>query len=629
MGNIPKIRIGNNEYWLKDQEAREAIANSVVLKAGEHQVKPQNIYGVTYTKTTTDVPGPNIFSSSYLFESGYYASINTSVSPQVIAHNASSSYNTYCIPVDGVSKYSFTKARFVALALGNAIGSLAVGTLGQNITEITTTGATYMFLSISSSTSISNIEVHKVTTTSTYTNLEMPAWSGIPNLQLRVDELEHRTGSNLFNQAELLSDEGYATVNASTGKMTIMSNGQYSAYLLPVDGESTYTFTNCRFALLINSDKETVIGDPLENVLAVDSTGASYIAFSFNHNSYPTSTYVARIAKITDDKPQYLSATGNLSNGSMISLENCRNGLRKGERIVFKGNVSSFSSIEIGLTNVASPTESQRFNAFVIDGTNISYYSQRGTSTPTSEAHGLTISNNLQVIWEKADTNHCNITIVSNGEIFQHEFVFTRNSSGYPYVLSSSTSMTSCKLIWTCVDLDKPIWMFGDSYFSYGNTRWTYYLHQYGYDKNCLIDGFAGQGSVNGNVAFKNLLRFGSPKFAVWCLGMNDGSDDSSTPSESWVTNRDLFLNYCKNNDVIPVFGTIPSVPSVRHEQKNAWIRGSGYRYIDFAAAVGANANGIWYTGMLSDDQVHPSVNGARALFAQVLADLPEIMIES
>ena len=68
-------------------------------------------------------------------------------------------------------------------------------------------------------------------------------------------------------------------------------------------------------------------------------------------------------------------------------------------------------------------------------------------------------------------------------------------------------------------------------------------------------------------------------------------------------------------------------MPTVNNEQKNAWVRASGYRYIDFAKAVGADENGVWYSGMLSNDNVHPSVTGAKALYTQVLVDLPEVAV--
>ena len=76
-----------------------------------------------------------------------------------------------------------------------------------------------------------------------------------------------------------------------------------------------------------------------------------------------------------------------------------------------------------------------------------------------------------------------------------------------------------------------------------------------------------------------------------------------------------------------PVFATIPNVPSINHNGKNAWIKASGYRYIDMCHAVGADVDVNWLGTMLSSDNIHPSEDGARALFAQVIQDFPEIMV--
>ena len=154
---------------------------------GENLVMPQNISGVTFAKTVEDIEGNNIFEESMLFEEGYYVSINTST--QKIAHNGSASYNAYCIPVEQNSKYTFTTARFACLGKGNVIGSEAVGTLQAYAAEIETGEATYLFLSISASIDVSDIEVHKVTEDYVYSDFKMPEWSGIPDLQDRVYNL--------------------------------------------------------------------------------------------------------------------------------------------------------------------------------------------------------------------------------------------------------------------------------------------------------------------------------------------------------------------------------------------------------------------------------------------------------
>ena len=177
--------------------------------------------------------------------------------------------------------------------------------------------------------------------------------------------------------------------------------------------------------------------------------------------------------------------------------------------------------------------------------------------------------------------------------------------------------------------MKKAIWIFGDSYTAYEPERWAYYLNEYGYDENVLISAFPGAWSSSAITSLETLLNYGEPKFALWAMGLNDGSDSSDSPSESWANNKAQFLNICEENGIIPIFGTIPTIPTVNNEQKNAWIRSSGYRYIDFARAVLANSSGAWGSGMLSSDGVHPTINGARALFSRALTDFPELMVDN
>ena len=80
--------------------------------------------------------------------------------------------------------------------------------------------------------------------------------------------------------------------------------------------------------------------------------------------------------------------------------------------------------------------------------------------------------------------------------------------------------------------------------------------------------------------------------------------------------------------DIELILATIPNVPSIRHDYKNAIVRASGYRYIDFAKAVNAEAVGAtWYADMLSSDNVHPTELGAKALASRILLDVPEITV--
>jgi lysophospholipase L1-like esterase len=106
---------------------------------------------------------------------------------------------------------------------------------------------------------------------------------------------------------------------------------------------------------------------------------------------------------------------------------------------------------------------------------------------------------------------------------------------------------------------------------------------------------------------------------------MNDGGDPNiNTPCKTWATNRDKVIALSEECGFEIVFVTIPTIPTRSHEAKNKWIRESGYRYIDMAAALGADGTGAWHEGYLSSDGVHPTNSGGKAIYEKIVADLPE-----
>ena len=478
----------------------ERLSNYVSL-TGENQVQPQNISGVTFTKTEGETEGANIFTSDMLFEEGYYVYINPNVNPPVITHGVLSGFNVYCVPVEPNTTYHFTSARFACTAKGNTLGSVATSDLKTYATSITTTeDATYLFLTYVDT--VSNISVKPVIVTEVYSDFVMPNW---------------------------------------------MQTG--------------------------------------------------------------------------DRKTKYSTGTGAFTtSGDYILLTDTRSDLRKGTRLVFECTVTSGTDFQIGFS-INSSGVNLAHNIIRFTNENITY-------NGANYAHELTITGRVQVVFEYLDNGTADITLFSNGRSFKQNILFSNSNPAVAYVRSHGMVATDCKLTFTCVDFAADFWLFGDSYIQYDVKRWAYYLHQYEYDKNMLMDGFAGEASVNARVAMKSLLSFATPKYAVWCMGMNDGSDtNDTTPNDNWVSGRDYFLGYCNANNIIPVFATIPNVPTINHKGKNAWIKASGYRYVDFAHAVGADTNVNWYDGMLANDGVHPTEYGAKALFAQFLLDFPEVML--
>ena len=194
---------------------------------------------------------------------------------------------------------------------------------------------------------------------------------------------------------------------------------------------------------------------------------------------------------------------------------------------------------------------------------------------------------------------------------------FTPNN-GEIFVSPLNFDITDCKLNWFCDGYSDDIWVFGDSYLGFGHdARWPYYLYKDGYT-DVLLSGYPGMGTPRGLEDFKLSLEKGTPIYAVWCLGMNNGEPEKATaPNEKWLSATKEFLDICKEKGIIPILSTIPETPTVRNGLKNEWVRASGYRYIDFAHAVGADKDPEWYPGMLFSDRVHPAKNGAAALYAQ------------
>lgn len=217
------------------------------------------------------------------------------------------------------------------------------------------------------------------------------------------------------------------------------------------------------------------------------------------------------------------------------------------------------------------------------------------------------------------------VVITTKGGMKKFEMPSLGGDNGTVFASPLGCELENCKLNYVADGYAAPIWVFGDSYIGYTwHGRWPYYLYADGFS-NILIAGYAGMNTQSGLSDFKVAIERGTPIYAVWCLGMNNG-DKTEEPDPDWLSATEEFLGICKEKGITPILSTIPSTPVVYNEPKNIWVRNSGFRYIDFNRAVGADKDRAWYPGMLSTDKVHPDVNGAVALYSQVLIDFPEIM---
>ena len=436
---------------------------------------------------------------------------------------------------------------------------------------------------------------------------------------------------NLFDTAELVASGKYID-RIENGKAVLSNNTSYSTYRIPVDGESIYKFTNCRTAVVTSDLENTAVGGLLSYTTEINSQNGVYILFSFNPSQYPILSYsitkpvpVYKIPYFWDIeqpvKSLYQKATSAISSGGQLGIAG-KMSVKYGYKIAFKAFISAFDTLSMVFKNLNNAVT----NTLKVTAESMTV--AVGSTVTDTFNHGLSIQNDISIILDYKKTG-VEITLESNGHKFSGTTTFERLTSAAvsPAVVSTGTVCTTATMEIVMTDAKKKIWYFGDSYISHTNpARWTYYLLQNGFDTDTLLNGYAGGTSAAGNISFNAILSYGKPKYAVFATGMNDGSDTSEAPSTTWANARNNFLSICQSNSITPIFCTIPTVPSVNNEQKNAWVKSSGYRYIDFAKAVGATSTGAWYSGMLSSDNVHPTEYGAVALFTQAITDFPEIL---
>lgn len=246
-----------------------------------------------------------------------------------------------------------------------------------------------------------------------------------------------------------------------------------------------------------------------------------------------------------------------------------------------------------------------------------------GKDVSKDEEHGLDICGAVNLC-VAVGTHSADITVSCGSGFYQLKGVSWAGRNGEIFAVSTAMLERAC-MRWSCSAYGYDTWLLGDSYFNFGSSwRWPYYLRVNGYTKFLLM-GYPGRNSVSGLNDFKQALTHGTPKTAVWCLGMNDG-DTETEINANYKRAMDEFLEICAEKGITPILSTVPCTPIVRNHIKNELVRSSGYRYVDFAFAVGAEENGsTWYPGMLHTDNVHPNEQGAKALYGQFIADFPEI----
>ena len=372
--------------------------------------------------------------------------------------------------------------------------------------------------------------------------------------------------------------------------------------------------TSIQYPVLLASDT----GEVLDYIPYFEPYKSAILKDECNNEAY-IKTVAHTVLSENNSKAIFSANADSLpANTNLICCNSCGN--KKNEYIELTAEFSSFGELTI-----AHGKTSYGGGYIIITSAKILIYSYNGTLLEEFE-HGLSLSDFINVIIYTKNDQTCrsSITIMTAGGDYTAET--TRYYSSRAAVLCNATfAMTNVKIRYTVNDAKEDVWVFGDSYVSLGDPqRWATQLVSNGH-KNLMIDGFGGATSANAILSFMELLTVATPKYIVWCLGMNN--PDNGAVNTSWKSCVEEVTTTCEEKGITLILATIPNCPTVDNTYKNAYVRESGLRYVDFAKAVNAeSAESTWYEGMLSSDNTHPATLGAKALMRQFILDVPEVL---
>lgn len=406
-----------------------------------------------------------------------------------------------------------------------------------------------------------------------------------------------------------------AYINTTTGGLTKAKSQSYTDYISVSRFFELYSNVlisgyTLRYALYDNA-KTFISGGTMDAndfvknddlnlwVYTISDTVAKYIRLSiltafFDSNTlkYQTLTYGNKLLH-----------QGNHGNSF---LANMAVSLRTGYRVYYKETGESFSAVTI------SRNGSNVLEKVQLGVTNL-VYSVPDYSYTETVAHGLTWADVRIAIIESTDLAHVKVTAITNGGSFTHTFDRPKGFGTYGAWESNSTNEYE---IVNQISKPNDIWVVGDSYMSYADDRIGGQLYNYGTETPTIIS-FPGADTLE---IYDELLKMVegykvTPKKLAVCTGMND-------TLTTYTQGIAKIIALCNAYDVDIIITAIPITPLKTSD--NLAVRNYAltlpYQKIRFDEAVDSNDSGVWFTGCLSADNIHPSEAGAKLLAEELLS---------
>ncbi len=346
------------------------------------------------------------------------------------------------------------------------------------------------------------------------------------------------------------------------------------------------------------------------------------IAFIAEVNKSNLSNNLKNELHLSDSNGAVIKNVGTVNPDTTVTITS--NNIKKNKTLIVNAKINSFEKITVGhgidvyggAYLEVTPSELNVYN-----------YSTQAKLVKTV-SHSLTIANDIYIEVTNSVSKygfHARIKIVSQGKSFVQsgtfDFSWTGSNGDVFIKTGTNTALSDCKVSWSCSDLSANIHAFGDSYFDYWNPK----MADLGYSDRFLFDGFGGRTTLQAIAPLNFSLQHGTPKYVLWCLGMNN--PDNGVVNSDWLSGFNKVITACKDKGIIPIFATIPNTPKNNNSYKNTHIKSSGYRYVDIAHYVGADEVGSgWHDGLLSTDNVHPTDKGAYIIAQNIIIDLADII---
>jgi hypothetical protein len=305
-----------------------------------------------------------------------------------------------------------------------------------------------------------------------------------------------------------------------------------------------------------------------------------------------------------------------IEDGNEFKLIN--SALKQNYEINFSAKINHLDTLYIG-----KGTDSYLSSALSLTQDSIEVKKVTKKTISTSYKHNLNLKDDISInITRLLDSTF--ISITSDNDTFSINADFV--GMGNPFIRSSGSILTVTKFEFTSMEYESDVFIFGDSYVNCASpSRWPYYIRSK--NSKFLCDGLPGGKSQDAYDFALSAISIHKPKYLIWCLGMNDGSDRLGT-NKYWKYYLNKIIDLTEKNNIILILATIPNVPGINHTGKNNFIRNSNYKYIDFDRAV-SDSNGQWKNGTLANDLIHPTEKGAKILASKFLQDFPEILNNS